>query len=65
MNLERVKTQLAEVQITMPKNNLRVLKTNNKINICPRLYVVMNVRNKVNEGQIQLENINRTLQSAR
>ena len=65
--LEEVKTQLAEIQISKPKNNLpskeylaiKELKQNTNINIKKAdkgtSTVIMNKENKIHEGQIQLD----------
>ena len=66
--LEEVRTQLAEVKLTKPKNNLppeerealKVLKNNNEINLKKAdkgtTTVVLSKQDKINEGQIQLNN---------
>ena len=65
---EEVKMQLAEVKLTKPKNNLapkerealKTLKTNNEINLKKTdkgtTTVVLSKQDKINEGQIQLNN---------
>ena len=67
--LERVKFQLAEIQISKPKNNLppaerkalKDLKNNTEINIKKAdkgtTSVFMSLADKKTEGQIQLDNI--------
>ena len=67
--LEEVKVQLAETKLTKPKNNLQsaerkalvALKRNHEINLKKAdkgtTTVVMNIQDKINEGQIQLDNI--------
>ena len=68
--LEEVKVQLAETKLTKPKNNLQsaerikalvALKRNHEINLKKAdkgtTAVVMNIQDKINEGQIQLDNI--------
>ena len=66
--LEEVRTQLAEVKLTKPKNNLppeerealKALKNNNEINLKKAdkgtTTVVLSKQDKINEGQIQLNN---------
>ena len=67
--LERVKSDLAEVNITKPKNNLSPaerkalidLKNNTEINIRKAdkgtTSVFLSLTDKINEGQIQLDNV--------
>ena len=66
--LEEVRTQLAEVNLTKPKNNLppeerealKALKNNNEINLKKAdkgtTTVVLSKQDKINEGQNQLNN---------
>ena len=66
--LEEVKIQLGDLQLTKPKNNLpaaerealKALKRDNEINLKKAdkgtTTVVMNMQDKINEGQIQLDN---------
>ena len=66
--LEEVRTQLAEVKLTKPKNSLppkerealKALKNNNEINLKKAdkgtTTVVLSKQDKINEGQIQLNN---------
>ena len=68
--LEEVKSELADLKLTKPKNNLlptermalKALKRDNEINIKKAdkgtTIVVMNAQDKKQEGQIQLNNIN-------
>ena len=68
--LEEVRSELANLKLAKPKNNLppaerealKALKHNDKINIKKAdkgtTIVVMNVQEKKQEGQIQLDNIN-------
>ena len=68
--LEEVKTQFAEVTLTKPKNNLplaeckalKALKRDNEINLKKAdkrtSTVVLSKQDKINEGQIQLNNKN-------
>ena len=66
--LEEVRTQLAEVKLTKPKNNLppeerealKALKNNNEMNLKKAdkgtTTVVLSKQDKINEGKIQLNN---------